>query len=196
MSLNPSDPDRFGESLEQTRRNVRKLEIEAYRIRHDLTRLEAEVALGLTDGEAYRSGFSYSTPSPGDSFEPQTTNPIVANSFINDHELNELAVRTDAALIAARQIDDPCVSSPASNTVAEGVVQPQFETEAEEPATPDITESIDSEKSTGALITPAKPSKRQRGRGKARRPADRCEPGRAQPAAVLDHVDLRDDHRS
>ena len=51
MSLSPSKSDQLEETLESTRRSVRKLEIEAYRIRHDLTRLEAEYAYGLANGE-------------------------------------------------------------------------------------------------------------------------------------------------
>jgi hypothetical protein len=43
MSTSPSNSDRLEDTLESTRRSVRQLEIDAYRIRADLTRIEAEL---------------------------------------------------------------------------------------------------------------------------------------------------------
>lgn len=52
MSLSPSNSDRLEETLESTRRNVRQLEIDAYRIRTDLTRLEVALEDGVGTGDA------------------------------------------------------------------------------------------------------------------------------------------------
>ena len=103
MSLSPSKSDQLEETLESTRRSVRKLEIEAYRIRHDLTRLEAEYAYGLANGEI--DNRAPSTEQPGwrsnDDIAEQTR-----QAEPNHAAWDELGVRTDAALHIAESITE------------------------------------------------------------------------------------------
>lgn len=55
MSTGPSNSDRLEQTLESTRRSVRQLEIEAHRIRADLTRIEAEVESGVAGADVLES---------------------------------------------------------------------------------------------------------------------------------------------
>jgi len=50
MSHESSNSDWLQEALESTRRNVRQLEIDAYRIRTDLARIEVANAAGVANG--------------------------------------------------------------------------------------------------------------------------------------------------
>jgi hypothetical protein len=51
MSLDPSNADRLEETLASTREGVRKLEIDTYRLRTNLTRLEAALEDSLANGD-------------------------------------------------------------------------------------------------------------------------------------------------
>lgn len=68
MSLRPPTSDELEETLESTRRNVRQLEIDAYRIRTDLTRLEVALESGVVHGDSVEpsrdeaAGASHPTP--------------------------------------------------------------------------------------------------------------------------------------
>src|SRR5689334_8903068 len=130
MSPSPSSPERFEETLEQTRRNVRKLEIEAYRIRHDLTRLEAEIALGFWDGETRSRVYSQPVSTAPRSSEPLAANPPGALATADRIDLDEIADRTDVALRAARRFDDlPAISS-AALEVPEGAAASRLQSDA------------------------------------------------------------------
>src|SRR3954447_9010912 len=114
MALNSSNPDQLEETLESTRRSVRQLEIEAYRIRHDLTRIEAELVGGLAPAvpDQRRAASEVALTERAEPLAPTISIPDV------HPPLDELAARTDAALLLAERLDHPLEDFPADEPVS------------------------------------------------------------------------------